>query len=71
VNKCFITDKNLYFFFLISIEAYLPSLFIGLSEDAGKFHLQPINVHRVLSLSLYLCLFLRGGIVLIKFSKER
>lgn len=41
-NKCF-TDKNLYFFFLISIEGYLPSLFIGLSKDTGKFHLQPIN----------------------------
>lgn len=57
------------FFFLISIEGYLPSLFIGLSEDAGKFHLQPINSLWKFTLHS-LSLFLRQGIVLIKFCEE-
>lgn len=66
VNKCFIKDKNLYFFFfLISIEGYLQSLF-----DAEKVSPAAHEFITEMYAAFFLSLFVRGGIVLIKFCEE-
>lgn len=63
VNKCFIKHKNLYFFF-----SFPSRVIFDLCSMLKKFHLQPITeMYTAFSLSL----FVRGGIVLIKFCEER